>query len=77
MRGYNGTFIVNMDQLTVMCSMLAHSTGYFTSRPALKGYAREMNSLLQVCKQLEVMGEPLKSKRQTKASSLPLRKPSM
>ena len=31
-------------------------SGYFTSRPALKGYVRELNSLLQVCKQLEVMG---------------------
>ena len=29
-------------------------TGYFTSRPALKGYVREMNSLLQSCRHLEV-----------------------
>ena len=35
---------------------LHYLSGYFTSRPALKGYVRELNSLLQVCKQLEVMG---------------------
>ncbi|XP_028398027.1 lysosomal alpha-mannosidase-like [Dendronephthya gigantea] len=32
-------------------------TGYFTSRPALKGYVRRNNNLLQVCKQLEVLGK--------------------
>ena len=47
--------------------------GYFTSRPALKGYVREMNSFLQVCKQLEAMGTPLVSLRQTKATSERLR----
>jgi lysosomal alpha-mannosidase len=30
-------------------------TGYFTSRPALKGYVRKSNSLLQSCKQLEAV----------------------
>ena len=30
--------------------------GYFTSRPALKGYVREMNNLLQVCTQIEALG---------------------
>ena len=30
--------------------------GYFTSRPALKGYTRKMNSLLQACKQIESVG---------------------
>jgi len=28
-------------------------TGYFTSRPALKGYIRESNNFLQACKQME------------------------
>ena len=32
-------------------------TGYFTSRPALKGYVRELNSLLQSCRQLEVLAQ--------------------
>lgn len=31
-------------------------TGYFTSRPALKAYIRESNSMLQVCKQMETQG---------------------
>lgn len=30
-------------------------TGYFTSRPSLKGYVRKSNNLLQICKQLEVL----------------------
>ncbi|KAL2086870.1 hypothetical protein ACEWY4_017929 [Coilia grayii] len=33
-------------------------TGYFTSRPALKRYERQSNSLLQTCNQLEVLGGP-------------------
>ncbi|XP_078577239.1 lysosomal alpha-mannosidase-like isoform X1 [Branchiostoma floridae x Branchiostoma japonicum] len=33
-------------------------SGYFTSRPAFKGYVRRCNNLLQVCKQLEVIGAP-------------------
>ncbi|KAJ8263830.1 hypothetical protein GJAV_G00141780, partial [Gymnothorax javanicus] len=33
-------------------------TGYFTSRPALKGYERVSNGLLQVCNQLEVLAGP-------------------
>ena len=28
-------------------------TGYFTSRPALKGYARDLNSFLQTCRHME------------------------
>ncbi|XP_072039300.1 lysosomal alpha-mannosidase-like [Amphiura filiformis] len=31
-------------------------TGYFTSRPAIKGYVRQANNFLQICKQLEVLG---------------------
>ena len=31
------------------------SVGYFTSRPALKGYVRRCNNQLQVCKQLEAI----------------------
>ncbi|XP_063446500.1 lysosomal alpha-mannosidase-like isoform X2 [Mytilus trossulus] len=31
-------------------------TGYFTSRPALKGYVRQSNNYLQVCKQLDTIG---------------------
>ena len=54
--------------------MLHVLVGYFTSRPALKGYARKMNSLLQVCKQLEVLGEPLSKARRTTATSAQLRK---
>ncbi|XP_033643770.1 lysosomal alpha-mannosidase-like [Asterias rubens] len=34
-------------------------TGYFVSRSALKGYVRETNTLLQICKQLEVWGSVL------------------
>ncbi|XP_078660424.1 lysosomal alpha-mannosidase-like isoform X1 [Branchiostoma floridae x Branchiostoma belcheri] len=34
-------------------------SGYFTSRPAIKGYVRECNNFLQVCKQLEVIAGPL------------------
>ena len=30
-------------------------TGYFTSRPTLKGYIRESNNVLQTCKQMELM----------------------
>ena len=30
-------------------------TGYFTSRPALKGYVRELNSFLQSCRHLEFL----------------------
>jgi len=30
-------------------------TGYFTSRPALKGYERTSNNFLQVCKQLDAL----------------------
>ena len=32
-------------------------TGYFTSRPALKGYVRTMNSFLQTCKHMEVFSD--------------------
>ena len=30
-------------------------TGYFTSRPTLKGYIRDSNNVLQACKQIEVL----------------------
>ncbi len=43
--------------------------GYFTSRPALKGYVREMNSLLQVCKQMEAIGMIGKLSRKTDATT--------
>ena len=33
----------------------AYWTGYFTSRPALKGYTRVCNNILQGCKQLEAI----------------------
>lgn len=32
-------------------------SGYFTSRPTIKGYARELNGLLQTCKQMEVLSQ--------------------
>ena len=32
-----------------------YCSGYFTSRPALKGYVRKCNNRLQVCKQLEAI----------------------
>jgi lysosomal alpha-mannosidase len=35
----------------------AYWTGYFTSRPAIKRYAFEANSLLQVVKQLDVLSQ--------------------
>ena len=34
-------------------------SGYFTSRPALKGYVRDCNNVLQTCRQMEVLvGSP-------------------
>lgn len=42
-----------------ICMLFYISLGYYTSRPGLKGYAREMNSLLQSCKQFEVQFEGL------------------
>lgn len=57
-----------------LSSLLHILVGYFTSRPALKGYCRKLNSLLQVCKQLEVLGEPLSKARTTTATSAKLRK---
>ena len=44
--------------------------GYFTSRPALKGYVRGCNSLLQACKQLEAIHNGLNNG----LSSIKLRK---
>jgi len=49
-----------LDSLFLICLLpLTHSLstylGYFTSRPALKGYVREMNSLLQTCTQAEAL----------------------
>ncbi|XP_071483413.1 lysosomal alpha-mannosidase-like [Diadema antillarum] len=38
-------------------------SGYFVSRPAIKGYVRESNNLLQVCKQLEVFTGPSSFKK--------------
>ncbi|XP_033115581.1 lysosomal alpha-mannosidase-like [Anneissia japonica] len=32
-------------------------SGYFTSRPSIKGYVRESNNILQICKQLEILGK--------------------
>lgn len=45
-------------------------TGYFTSRPAVKGYVRRANNFLQVCKQLEVLG----NMKQDMSSSMTLKK---
>ena len=42
------------------CSLISISydcVGYYSSRPGLKAYVRTMNSLLQSCKQIEVLGE--------------------
>ena len=76
----------NLKSYLVKCCTLCHCSlslfvviitlfvGYFTSRPALKGYARKLNSLLQVCKQLEVLGEPLSKARTTTATSEKLSK---
>ena len=44
-------------------------TGYFTSRPALKGYTRVCNGILQACKQLEAIHNGFQS-----VSSMSLRK---
>ena len=33
-------------------------TGYFTSRPTLKGYVRDCNNVLQVCKHVEAAATP-------------------
>ena len=33
----------------------AYWTGYFTSRPSLKGYVRDCNNVLQTCRQIEVL----------------------
>lgn len=41
-------------------------TGYFTSRPALKRYVRDMSNKLQMCRQLELLVKP------SEASSQPL-----
>ena len=45
-------------------------TGYFTSRPALKGYVRTSNNVLQACKQLEA----IHSSFEDKVSSMAMRK---
>ncbi|XP_039250452.2 lysosomal alpha-mannosidase-like [Styela clava] len=47
-------------------------TGYFTSRPALKGYVRESNKLLQVCKQMEALTQGFSSsgKKQAKTGTV-------
>ena len=52
-----------MKTLRFACySTILFISGYFTSRPALKGYVRRMNSLLQSCKQLNVFGTQLPRK---------------
>ncbi len=45
------------------------STGYFTSRPALKRYVRAMSGMLQSCKQLESFAVLHGLKRSTSSSS--------
>lgn len=49
--------------------VLGFFSGYFTSRPALKGYVREMNNLLQVCKHMEAFSQILGLKRNTEANT--------
>lgn len=39
-------------------------TGYFTSRPALKRYVRDMSNKLQMCRQLELLVKPSNSTSQ-------------
>ena len=51
----------------------SHALGYFTSRPALKGYVREMNSLLQSCKQFEVLGTKKSARSNSVVTSYTLR----
>ena len=46
-------------------------TGYFTSRPAFKGYVRTCNNHLQICKQLEAFHNGL---QENGPSSVTLRK---
>ena len=46
-------------------------TGYFTSRPAFKGYVRTCNNHLQICKQLEAIHNGL---QENGPSSVTLRK---
>ena len=53
-----GQVIVMWQTIILVCRVhtLYNCTGYFTSRPALKGYVRDMNNLLQVCMQIEALG---------------------
>ena len=44
-------------------------SGYYSSRPGLKAYTKEMNSLLQSCNQFEVLGEGLGLWKYTNFSS--------
>ena len=46
--------IVSSDNLPYADFPHAYWTGYFTSRPALKAYIRDMSSYLQLCKQVDV-----------------------
>ncbi len=41
--------------MLLYCIVCAIIVGYFTSRPALKAYVREMNGLLQTCSHAEAM----------------------
>ncbi|XP_019848841.1 PREDICTED: lysosomal alpha-mannosidase-like [Amphimedon queenslandica] len=45
----------NSDFLPYVDRPWSYWTGYFTSRPALKGYVRQCNAHLQACKQLEAI----------------------
>ena len=47
------------------------SLGYFTSRPAIKGYVRQCNAHLQACKQLEAIHNGM---GENEPSSVKLRK---
>ena len=53
----------------ISCLAFPATSGFFTSRPALKGYIRKLSSLLQTCKQLEAFAQILQIKRLTSASS--------
>ncbi len=43
--------------------IIVTSLGYFTSRPGLKGYVRQCNKHLQVCKQLEAINNGITNKK--------------
>jgi len=43
--------------------------GYYTSRPGLKGYVREMSNMLQTCKQVDAFAALHGIKRRTTSST--------